>query len=120
MRQRTCGAPCAIAGLATAVAASPTEARFRNARRFIKDSFFGKLLSSLLQDLVRRRRYDLDVLRNEFAALDVFDEFRLDLVRQNLADAGMLLDIGPLRNQKEPLRVLGVAAQHAVLHLCRG
>ena len=38
---------------------------------------------------------------------------------ENLADAGVLFDVGPFGDQKETLRVLGVAAQHAVLHLRR-
>ena len=32
----------------------------------------------------------------------------------------MLDDVGPLGDQEEALRILGVAAEHAVLHLRRG
>ena len=39
------------------------------------------------------------------------------LVGQDLADARMFLDIGPFGDQEEARRVVGVAAQHPVLHL---
>src|SRR5262245_16568007 len=74
-------------------------------------------LRRLLQDLVGRRGDDLDIFRNELAALDKLDEFRLELVGENLSDARMLLDVRPFGDQEETLRVLGVATQHAVLHL---
>src|SRR5882672_531285 len=73
-----------------------------------------------VEDLVGRRRYHLDIFRDELPALDIFDEFRLDLVGEDLADARVLLDVRPFGDQEEALRVIGVAAQHAVLHLCLG
>src|SRR5262249_14716471 len=73
--------------------------------------------SGFVENLVRRRRDHLDIFGNERPPFDIFDEFRLDLVGQHLADARVLFDVGPLRNQKETLWILGVAAQHAVFHL---
>src|ERR1700730_11321137 len=70
-----------------------------------------------VEKLIGCRRDHLDIFWNERSAFDIFDEFRLDLVGQNLADARVLFDIGPLCDQKETLRILGVAAQDAVLHL---
>src|ERR1700730_6726494 len=74
----------------------------------------------LVEDLVGRRRNDLDVFRDELPALDIFDELRLDLVGELLADARVLLDVRPFGDQEEALRVFGVAAEHAVLHLRLG
>src|SRR5215831_14893042 len=73
--------------------------------------------SGFVENLVWRRRDHLDIFGNERPSIDIFDEFWLDLVGQNLADARVLFDVGPLRNQKETLRILGVAAQHAILNL---
>src|SRR3984893_9996682 len=70
-----------------------------------------------VENLIGRRRDHLDIFGNERSAFDIFDEFRLDLVGKYLADARVLFDVGPLCDQKETFRTLGVAAQHAVLHL---
>src|SRR5215831_7689053 len=69
------------------------------------------LLRSLAENLVRRRRDDLHVFRDEFP-LDVLDELGLH-ARQDLENLGVLLDVGPFRNQEEALRILGVPAQHS-------
>src|SRR5215470_1691134 len=71
----------------------------------------------LVENLIGRRRDYLDIFGNERPPFNIFDEFRLDFVGQYLADARVLFDVGPLRDQEETLRILGVAAQHAVLHL---
>src|SRR5215468_4687209 len=73
--------------------------------------------SGFVENLVWRRRDHLDIFGNERPPFDIFDEFRLDLVGEQLADARVLFDVGPFRNQKETLWILSVAAQHAVLHL---
>jgi len=71
----------------------------------------------LVQDLVRRGRHYFHVFRHEPPALDQLDELGLDLVRQDHPNPRVLLDVRPLSNEKKPLRVLGIAAQHAVFHL---
>ena len=43
------------------------------------------------------------------AALDQLDKFRLDLARNELANAPMLLDIGPFTDKVEMVRVGGIA-----------
>src|SRR4051794_18171408 len=53
------------------------------------------------------------------AAFDQLHEFRLDLARDQVADAAVLADIGPFADQVEMVRVLGIAAQDAVLDLRR-
>src|SRR5262249_23406808 len=73
--------------------------------------------SGLVENLVWRRRDHLDIFGNERPPFDIFDEFRLDLVGQYLANARVLFDVGPFCDQKETLRILGVPAQHAVLYL---
>ena len=45
------------------------------------------------------------------------DELRPDLARHSLANAPVLLDIGPFPDQIEMIRITGVAAEHAVLDL---
>src|SRR5216683_534498 len=40
-----------------------------------------------VENLIGCRRDHLDIFGNERSAFDIFDEFRLDLVGQNLADA---------------------------------
>jgi hypothetical protein len=50
-------------------------------------------------------------------ALDQLHEARLDLARNQFANASVLLDIGPLADQIEMVRISGVASQHAILDL---
>src|SRR5207253_90361 len=61
--------------------------------------------------------YDFHIFGDELPAFDIFDEFRLDLVRKDLANACMLVDVGPLRDQEEALRILGIATENPILHL---
>src|SRR5262249_11763803 len=75
------------------------------------------LRSGFVENLIGRRRDHLDIFGNERSSFDIFDEFGLDLVGQYLADARVLFDVGPFRDQEEALRILRVPAQHAVLHL---
>src|SRR5262245_36373982 len=49
--------------------------------------------SGFVQNLVWRRRDHLDIFGNERPPFDIFDEFRLDLVSQHLADARVLFDV---------------------------
>src|SRR6202030_2789563 len=51
------------------------------------------------------------------ATLDQLHEFRLDLARHQFANAAVLLDIRPLADQIEMIRIGSVATQHAVLDL---
>src|SRR6516162_3154782 len=62
-----------------------------------------------VENLVWCRRDHLDIFGNERAPFDIFDEFRLDLVGQHLADTRVLFDVGPLRDQEETLRYPGSA-----------
>src|SRR5215471_2858333 len=78
------------------------------------------LRRGLVENFVRCRRDHLDIFGNERPAIDIFYELRLDLVREHLADARVLFDVGPLCDQEETLRILGVAAQHPILHLRPG
>src|SRR5436190_8792947 len=83
------------------------------------DSSAAQTSPGLLEDFLGRRGDHFHVFRHELSAHNVLDEFRFDVVGQNLADARVLLDVGPLGNQEETLGVLDVAAEHAVLHLRR-
>src|SRR4029453_695389 len=76
------------------------------------------LRGRLVENFVRGRQDDLDIFGNERPAFDIFYEFRLDFVGEGFANARVVFDVGPLRDQEEALRVLGVPAQHTVLHLC--
>src|SRR6266550_5012409 len=71
----------------------------------------------LVENLVWCGGDHFDILRYECPAFDVFDELRLDFVSEHFADPRVLFDVRPFRDQKETLRILVVAAQHAVLHL---
>src|SRR5262245_31384937 len=75
------------------------------------------LRGRLVENFVRSRQDHLDIFGNERSAFDIFYEFRLDFVGEDFANARVFFDVGPLSDEEEALRVLGVAAQHAVLHL---
>src|SRR5215471_2537270 len=111
--------------LRTRSCASPARRRSRSRRRppsgrqDTKTSAVSAASSGLFQDLLRRRGDYLHVFRDELSTFDVLDEGRFDLIGQNLADARVLLDVGPFGNQEEALRILDVATEHAVLHLGR-
>src|SRR5207249_8750934 len=79
----------------------------------------GSLLrgSGPIENLVWGRRDHFDVFRYERPTLNIFYELRLDFVGEHFSDARVLFDVGPLRDQEEPLGILGVATQDAVLHL---
>ena len=49
--------------------------------------------------------------------LDQLHEFWLDFARNELANASVLLDIGPFADQIEMVGIGGVATQHAVFDL---
>ena len=50
---------------------------------------------------------------------DVNDPDHFYLLGEDLADAGVDLDVGPLADEVEMVGVVDVAAKHAVLHLGR-
>src|SRR6202035_33970 len=50
---------------------------------------------------------------HEMATLNQLHEFRLDLARHQLANAAVLLDVGPFADQIEMIRIGSVATQHA-------
>src|SRR4051794_1995319 len=76
-------------------------------------------LLRLIEDFLRRHRDDLRVFRHEMSVFDQLHEFGLDLARDEFANAAVLVDVTPFADQVEMVRVLAVAAEHAILHLRR-
>jgi hypothetical protein len=56
-------------------------------------------LLRLIEDFLRRHRDDLRVFRHEMSVLDQLHEFRLDLARDEFADASVLVDVGPFSDK---------------------
>src|SRR5439155_6875968 len=69
------------------------------------------------QHLLGCHRHDLGIGRHETPLLDQVDKLRPDLAGYPLADATVLLDIGPFPDQIEMIGIPSVATEHPVLDL---
>jgi hypothetical protein len=67
------------------------------------------LLLRPVENLLRCHRHDLRVSRHEVTTLDQLYKFQLDLTRDELANAPVLLDISPMSENPAPTRRVGSA-----------